>query len=68
MAYTKATATAVGVACGLRLLAPYLVGSSQGTMARLMNYFIGYFAVATSGSVNAMAMREAELTNGISVK
>ena len=37
-------------------------------MARLMNYFIGYCAVATSSSVNTVAMREGELKSGITVR
>ena len=33
-----------------------------------MNYNIGYCAVAVSSSVNVVAMREKELTDGITVK
>ena len=33
-----------------------------------MNYNIGYCAVATSSSVNVVAMREKEMEQGISVK
>eukprot|EP00353_Schmidingerella_taraikaensis_P012998 CAMPEP_0185567034 /NCGR_PEP_ID=MMETSP0434-20130131/425_1 /TAXON_ID=626734 ORGANISM="Favella taraikaensis, Strain Fe Narragansett Bay" /NCGR_SAMPLE_ID=MMETSP0434 /ASSEMBLY_ACC=CAM_ASM_000379 /LENGTH=139 /DNA_ID=CAMNT_0028181141 /DNA_START=322 /DNA_END=742 /DNA_ORIENTATION=- len=68
VAYSKATVTAVGIACGLRALAPFIIGTSQGTLARLTNYFIGYCAVATSSSVNVVAMRERELETGIGVR
>jgi len=68
VAYTKATATAVTIACGLRAISPFLIGTTQGPIAAMANYFIGYCAVATSSSVNVVAMRERELETGIGVR
>ena len=67
-AYSKATAAAIGVAGGLRAATPYILGGSKGTLALMMNYIIGYCAVAVSSSVNVVAMREKELVEGIPVK
>ena len=67
-AYFKATATAVTIACGLRALSPMLLGTNTGAVANIVNYFIGYCAVATSSGVNVLAMRERELETGISVR
>ena len=61
MAYMKAIATAVFIACGMRAMTPFIVGSSQGTLAQMTNYIIGYCAVATSSSMNVVAMREREM-------
>ena len=66
-AYTKATATAVTIACSLRALTPLLIGTTRGPIFSVVNYFIGYFAVATSSGVNVVAMRESEIESGISV-
>ena len=49
-------------------MAPYFVKGGQGTLALMMNYIIGYCAVAASSSVNVVAMRDAELKQGIAVK
>ena len=49
-------------------MTPYILGGSKGTLALLMNYIIGYCAVATSSSVNVVAMREKEMVEGIAVK
>jgi len=56
------------VAGGLRAATPYILGGSKGTLALMMNYIIGYCAVAVSSSVNVVAMREKELVEGIPVK
>ena len=56
------------IACSLRALAPLLIGTSGGPAANIANYFIGYFAVATSSGVNVVAMRERELESGIGVR
>ena len=60
-----ATATAVTVACSMRAMTPFLVGSSTGMMSKMMNYLIGYFSVATSSSMNVVAVRKKELDEGI---
>ena len=45
-----------------------LLGTNKGSVVNIVNYFIGYCAVATSSGVNVLAMRERELETGISVR
>ena len=52
----------------MRALTPYITRGRAGTLPLMMNYVIGYCAVATSSSVNVVAMRQRELTSGIAVK
>ena len=58
MDYLKATGTAVFIACSMRALTPFLIGTSRN---RMMNYIIGYSATAISSCVNVYCMRENEL-------
>ena len=67
-AYGIAAGTAMGVAGGLRLMTPYLLGGRTGGIAQLVNYFIGYSAVASSSAANVYAMRMGEMDSGINVK
>ena len=67
-AYTIATGTAIGVACSLRAATPYLLKGRSGGAAALVNYFIGYAAVASSSSANVYAMRCNEMTSGVAVR
>ena len=57
MAYSQATAAAVSVACTLRAATPYILKGRSPFWAQMMNYIIGYCAVAVSSSVNVVAMR-----------
>ena len=66
-AYCIGTTTAVGVAGSLRALAPIILKGRTGGIATLVNYFIGYAAVASSSSINVWAMRRGEMKTGISV-
>ena len=64
---------AVGIGFGLPLLAGHitlyaLLVNKSWTTVRLMNYLIGYCAVATSSCVNVVLMRENELKSGITVR
>ena len=67
-AYCIGSTTAIGVACSLRAMAPLLLQGRTGGLASLINYFIGYAAVASSSSVNVYAMRRGEIVTGVSVK
>ena len=67
-AYCMATGTAIGVACSLRVMTPYLLKGRTGGLAACMNYFIGYAAVASSSAINVYAMRKNEIETGVSVK
>ena len=68
-AYVVGTCAAVGVACSLRALTPFVTrGRETGAIATLAPFFIGYAAVASSSSINAYMMRASELDNGINVK
>lgn len=67
-AYSIATCTAIGVAGSLRALTPFLLKGRTGGIAALVNYFIGYAAVASSSSANVYAMRMNEMKTGVSVR
>ena len=67
-AYCMGTGSAVGVACSLRALAPYLLKGRSGGVAALANYFVGFAAVAASSAINVYAMRKNETVTGVSVK
>jgi len=58
----------MGVAGSLRALTPFLLKGKTGGLAALVNYFIGYAAVATSSSANVYAMRMGEMKTGVSVR
>ena len=58
----------MGVACSLRALTPYLLKGRTGGAAALVNYFIGYAAVASSSSANVYAMRCNEMNSGVAVQ
>ena len=66
-AYCIATGTAIGVAGSLRALSSVMLTGKTGGMARLINYFIGYAAVASSSAANVYAMRMGEMKSGIKV-
>ena len=68
MDYSKATATAVFIACGMRALTPFMVGNSRGSMAKMTNYVIGYCAVTASTCFNVYTMRASEMESGIAVR
>ena len=52
----------------MRAMTPYIVGTSTGMLPKLMSYIIAYCAVATSSSLNVVAMRKKELDEGIQVR
>ena len=56
------------MAGSLRALTPFLLRGRTGGVAQLVNYFIGYAAVASSSSANVYAMRMGEMTTGVNVK
>ena len=52
----------------MRAATPYILKGRSAGLAQMMNYIIGYCAVATSSSVNVVAMRQKEMDEGIAVK
>ena len=56
------------MAGSLRALTPMLLGGRTGGLAALVNYFIGYAAVASSSSANVYAMRMNEMKTGVAVR
>ena len=56
------------MAGSLRALTPFLLKGKTGGLAALVNYFIGYAAVASSSSANVYAMRMNEMKTGVTVR
>ena len=56
------------MAGSLRALTPILLKGKTGGLAALVNYFIGYAAVASSSSANVYAMRMNEMKTGVMVR
>lgn len=67
-AYCMATGTAIGVACTLRALSPFLLRGRTGGIATAYNQFVSFAAVASSSAINVYAMRQKETVTGVSVK
>ena len=66
MAYTAATASAVGIAVGLTRLVPRLTMVSAGTRA-ILGRFVPFVSVASAGCVNISFMRWKEIRDGVSL-